>query len=400
MSSASIFNKFIKYVDEGREGANRGIPMGYPKFDRFLRGIQKKKYYLVGANTGVGKTAFVDEAFVLNPYEWIKSQNAERAARGEPPIKEKLKIFYYSFEIDSEQKIAKWVSYKIFKDTGKKIDPEHIVGMDMTHEKDEANKLSDENYNLILTYREYFDELFDCIQFEDVAINPTGIYNQVKEYCKSTGKDVTMTRKVEGKEKNITYYKQNDSGEYVIVIVDHMGLVKHEKGADAKKSIIDKLDSYLIQLRNYYRIIPVGITQFNRELGDTNRQRFKELTPQLEDFKDTGNTQESANVVLALFHPKRYNLTNYLAYNLTTSTNVDGGSESNIDVFRAIFILKNRGGKDGMKQAFRFLGICGHFEEIPRADEFAENPHWYGKLADFNKPFHEHIDNFKQIKGK
>jgi len=48
-----IFDKFIKYVDEGRAGNNRGIPMGFPRLDRFLRGIQKKKYYLIGAPTGV-----------------------------------------------------------------------------------------------------------------------------------------------------------------------------------------------------------------------------------------------------------------------------------------------------------------------------------------------------------
>jgi hypothetical protein len=48
-----IYDNFIRYVDDGRKGLNAGIPMGFPRLDKYLRGLQKKKYYLVGAETGV-----------------------------------------------------------------------------------------------------------------------------------------------------------------------------------------------------------------------------------------------------------------------------------------------------------------------------------------------------------
>jgi hypothetical protein len=376
-----IYDNFIKYIDDGRKGLNRGIPMGFPRLDRYLRGIQKKRYYLIGANTGVGKTAFVDEAFILNPYEWITKTNA----------KEKLKVFYYSFEIDLESKLCKWVSYQIFKDHNIIIDPDHIAGMDMQHENDSENKLSDENYNLVLSYREYFETLFENIQFEDVAINPTGIKRQVEEYCKSVGKEVSYSKIVEGREKQIKYYKQDNSNEYVIVIIDHIALLKQEQSF-SKKLLIDKMDEYLIELRNKYRIIPVVISQFNRELGDIQRQKFKELVPILEDFKDSGNTQESANVVIALFSPKRYNLKSYIDYDLKGEIE----SKQVVDYFRAMFVLKNRGGKDGVRLGMRFLGNCGYFEEIPPPKDFEKNPLWYSKIVDFSKSFLELINTKKE----
>lgn len=371
----SVYDKFLKYVDEGRQGLNRGIPMGFTRLDRYLRGIQKKKYYLYGANTGVGKTAFVDEAHIINPYNWIVKNNA----------KEKLKVFYYSFEIDLESKLAKWVSYQIFVDHKIEIDPEHIVGMDMQHENDSENRLSDENYELVKFYKTHFETLFEFIQFEDVPINPTGIYNQVKKYMEENGKWVEYERMIEGKLRKISYYRPNNKDLYVEIIVDHIGLCKSERGFD-KKRTIDKLDEYMIELRNKYGCIPVLISQFNRELGDIQRQKFKELMPILEDFKDSGNTQESANVVTALFHPKRYNLKEYIDYDLT------GAHEGKlvIDHFRAAFVLKNRGGKDGVRIAFRFLGICGYFEEIPppKAFERVEN---YKHIVNFKKPITELI---------
>jgi replicative DNA helicase len=381
-----IYDNFLKYVEEGRKGLNRGIPMGFSRLDKFLRGLQKKKYYLVGGSTGTGKTAFVDEAFLINPYNWIVKNNA----------KEKLKIFYYSFEIDLESKLAKWVSYQLFIDERIIVDPEHILGMDMTSENDIENRLSDELLEKIKMYKDHFEKLFECIEFEDVPLHPTAIFNQVDKYFKENGKFVEYERIVGGVPKKIKYYKPNNPNEYVIIIIDHIGLVRTERAAKGegnltKKGTIDRLSAYLIELRNKYKAIPVVVSQFNRELGDVQRQRFKELIPQLEDYKDSGNTQEDANVVLSLFSPKRYNIDRYLEYDLK-STRHDIG-----DYFRAIFITKNRGGRDSVSLATRFLGHCGYFEELPRPDEFESNPDYYKAVPDFSKPFSEII---KEIQSK
>lgn len=376
-----IFDNFLKYVDDGRKGLNKGIPMGFSRLDKFLRGLQKKKYYLVGGSTGTGKTAFVDEAFVINPYNWITKNKS----------KESLKVFYFSFEIDLESKLAKWVSYQLFIDERIEVDPEHILGMDMQSEEDAENRLSDELYTKIKAYKEHFEKMFEFIEFDDVPNNPSYIYNKVKNYFEENGKWIKVEREVKGKTQKYTYYKANNPDEYVIIIVDHIGLVTNEKGL-VKKGTIDKLSSKLIELRNKYKVIPVVVSQFNRELGDIQRQRFKELVPQLEDFKDSGNSQEDANVVIALFSPKRYNIERYLEYDLKSKGYNIG------DFFRALFVIKNRGGRDGVSLGTRFLGHCGYFEEIPQPGAFEENPDYYKAVDDFSKPFPELMEEINSKK--
>lgn len=384
-----IFDNFLKYVDDGRKGLNKGIPMGFSRLDRFLRGLQKKKYYLVGGSTGTGKTAFVDEAFVINPYNWITKNKS----------KESLKVFYFSFEIDLESKLAKWVSYQLFIDERIEVDPEHILGMDMQSEDDTENRLSEELYTKIKMYKEHFEKMFEFIEFEDVPMQPTAMINKVKNYFEANGKWVEFERTVNNKVQKVKYYKANNPDEYVIIIVDHVGLVRPERASKGeagltKKGTIDKLSSQLIELRNKYKAIPVVVSQFNRELGDIQRQRFKELVPQLEDFKDSGNSQEDANVVIALFSPKRYNIDRYLEYDLKSKSYEIG------DFFRALFVIKNRGGRDGVSLGTRFLGHCGYFEEIPKSKIFEENPDYYKAVDDFSKPFPELMEEIRSKKYK
>jgi len=71
-------------VELGLTGRNNGIPMGFDRLNRYI-GIRKSMYFLVGGLTGSGKTSFIDDAFVLNPFDWYISQK-------DPGIK--LRIVY------------------------------------------------------------------------------------------------------------------------------------------------------------------------------------------------------------------------------------------------------------------------------------------------------------------
>ena len=62
------FQSLEKIVKDGMNGMNNGIPMGFDRLNRYI-GIRKSIYTLVGGLTGSGKTSFVDDAYVLNPYE-------------------------------------------------------------------------------------------------------------------------------------------------------------------------------------------------------------------------------------------------------------------------------------------------------------------------------------------
>ncbi len=83
----------IDYFDdlekEITEGLNKElISMGFDRLNYHI-GLRKATYYLIGGFTGSGKTTFLDDAFLLNPYEFVLSPKNTKGL--------KLKIFYHDY---------------------------------------------------------------------------------------------------------------------------------------------------------------------------------------------------------------------------------------------------------------------------------------------------------------
>lgn len=333
----SYFDSFIKGVDEGRAGYNLGLSTGLPILDKLIGGVGKKTYTLIGSNLGVGKTAFVDHAYVLMPY--LNSI--------QPECKLKIRTFYFSFEIDRDSKITKWVAWFIYMKYG--------IIMDIREINSRKSILSEEKYQMIHEFREVIDKMEDRIHIYDRAENPYGVYKKLENYALANGKIETQTKIIRQQEIKTSIYVPNDIDEIVQYIEDHIGKAKGEKELRTKKEIIDKGSDNAVTLRNFYGISKVAVSQFNREIGDLDRRKFAELTPQLEDFKDTGGPSEDANIILSTFNPYRYNLPKYNGLDMTRL----GGR------YRNLVVLKDRDGSDMKKINLNFLGEVGHYRDFP-----------------------------------
>jgi len=345
-----IFDDFLYEVDRGRQGDNIGFSTGCPKLDSLIGGVGRATYVALGANLGVGKTAFADSAFVLQPYnQMIRNPNSRL----------KLRIFYYSFEISKVKKIAKWICYYIFERYG--------IIMDIKEVFSRKSILSDDKYRMIVSARDYIEQMMEHIHIFDVPINPTGIYKETEKYLLLNGRVEKYKKLVRGHEIEFSRYISNNPDEIIWIVEDHIGLVRGEKDLTTKKLRIDKGSEYAIHMRNFFGVSKLAISQFNREIGDLDRRRFEELTPQLEDFKDSGNTQEDADIVLSLFNPLRYNLSEYSGMNVRQL----GGR------YRNLVVLKNRDGSDMIKHHLNMLGEVGHFREFP--EPFLEQDYIKGR---------------------
>jgi hypothetical protein len=341
------YEDFIERVENGRQGYYQGFTTGSAKLDGAIQAVQKATYYLIGGNTGTGKTAFADHCFVLKPYEeFLKSRVNEKLNDTESKLK--LRIFYNSFEVERTRKIGKFVAHHLYNKFRIITDINTIFSAG-------KNKLSDELYEKIKLSRDYIEKMEDYVHITDNTTNPTGIYMQLKKYMDSKGKVVPVKKMVNGVEITFNKYIPDDPYEIVLSITDHVGLLRPEKEATTKKERIDKYSQQCIDLRNFYGVSSVAISQFNRDIADMDRRRFAELTVQIEDFKDTGNASEDANIVMGLFNPTRYNLNTY----------------SNLDIsrfasrYRNVVILKQRDGSDMLKLHQNFLGEVGYFRDFP-----------------------------------
>lgn len=336
------FDALKKEVDNGLNGRNNGIPMGFHRLNRYI-GIRKRMYFVTGGLTGSGKTSFVDDAFVLNPYDWYISQK-------DPKLK--LRIIYRSMERSRTYKLAKWVGRKIFLDHGVIIPVPKLLGW--------TEKMNHDEHDLFLMYEDYMNRMDDVITIIDGPENPVGIAKELKAHALKNGRIEQVD------EFNKRYFPNNES-EITIVVIDHIGLLKTTKDQTTKKQAIDKMSDELRFARDFYGYTPVVVSQFNRDISNPIRIKNGDVEPQLEDFAESSSTQNDSDIVLALFDPIRYKVADPSGYDLEKLKDEFGAK-----YFRSLRLIKNSYGEDDVRIGLGFMGQIGMFKELPRRKDMTD----------------------------
>ena len=336
------FEQLKKEVELGLDGRNGGIPMGFDRLNRYI-GIRKSMYFLVGGLTGSGKTSFIDDAFVLNPFDWYISQKA-------PGLK--LRIIYRSMERTRVYKLAKWVSRRIFLDHGIIVPVPKLLGW--------TEKMTADEHDLFLMYEDYIGNMSETITIIDGPENPVGIAKELKAHALQNGRIEQID------EYNKRYFPNNEN-EITIVVIDHIGLLKTTKDQTTKKQAIDKMSDELRYARDFYGYTPVVVSQFNRDISNPIRIKNGDVEPQLEDFAESSQTQNDADVVLALFDPMRYKVADSSGYDLNKLKDQYGAK-----YFRSLRLIKNSYGEDDVRIGLGFMGQIGMFKELPKKSNMTD----------------------------
>ncbi|HMT01824.1 MAG TPA: DnaB-like helicase C-terminal domain-containing protein [Burkholderiales bacterium] len=294
----------MQKVQEGMEGKNSGLSSGLKKLDSCTNSIQKESIDVWGGRPKSNKTTIVDYRYILSVYY---------------PGITNIRWIYLSYEISIDQKIAKFVAYFMKKKHNIRCSASYILSKG-TNRLSEAHKtLVDNIYeNEIKELFGEFDEMGrqtkeGLIIFIEQRENPTGIRNYLMRYAETTGQFIKEKYKVfidgtQVTKQKIVGYRQTNEDLHTIILLDHVGKIPGERGF-TKKENIDKLSEYAVELRNMCKWTFVFVSQFNRGLGAIDRLKFSgnDLEPTIEDFKDTGNLAEDANLVFVIFNPSEYN---------------------------------------------------------------------------------------------
>jgi len=340
------FEQLAKEVHRGMVGGNEGLPLGFNRLNAYI-GLRKRMYFLIGGLTGSGKTSLLDDAFVLNPYDWYKSPENKTDIS--------FKVIYRSMERNKYYKEAKWVIRRIFLDYGIIIPLGKLLGWKG------FDRLSKDEHDLFLLYRDYINNMEDTITIIDGPENPVGVAKELKAFALSRGREeqIDQFNKV---------YIPNNSNEIVVVVIDHLGKLKLTKDLTTKKAAIDKMSDELSYARDYYGYSPVVVNQFNRDISNPIRIKNGDVEPQLEDFKESGQTQDDCEVALALFDPMRYKVADPSGYDLDKLKDQYGAK-----YFRSLRIIKNSFGIDDVRVGLGFLGEVGMFKELPKRRDIMDD---------------------------
>lgn len=349
------YENLEKEINEGL--SNDLIPMGFDRLS-FHVGLRKSTYYLVGGFTGSGKTALIDDAFVLNPYDFVNSIKNTTGVS--------LKIFYFSMERRKNYKLGKWLSRKIFLDTGKIISVNKILGW-----VDAQYKLTTEEKQLLDSYKSYINDLLNnVVTIIENPQNPMGVKKIIDKYAEENGTWEQI-------DKHNRIYKPNNPKELVIVIYDHIGLQKKETRKypngdivrlSSKKEIIDQSSEDARKFRDVYGYSIVKVSQFNRSISNPTRLKNGDVEPMIEDYKESANTSEDADVILSLFDPMRYKVADPSGYDLDRLRDRFGAK-----MYRSLKVLKNSYGADDLRIGLAFQPVVGVFIELPKIDEMTND---------------------------
>ena len=326
-----IAQRLLGEIDRGRLGLNHGIGMGLPKLESIIDGVTRETYTLILSNSGAGKTSFALYAYVYKPLmEHLEDDD--------------FKILFFSLEMNEVSLYIKLLSIYIFETYGIELSFKEILS------RKKKYVLSEEHYEIVKQCLPWIEKISKKLEIYDKHVNANTVYAILKSRLSEMGT-------FEESETRLVYKPFNPNFIYAVVI-DHIGLVKPRQGNTLKQEI-DDLSGYLVTLREKCGISPVVIQQANREQGNIERFKQGKSAFTINDAKDSGNTVQDCNVMIAIYNPHRDGLKTYKKYNIEQL-------ESN---FRSIMVLKNRFGDCDVEVGCNFFGGINYFRELPKPDE-------------------------------
>lgn len=349
-----MVDNFLLRVKKGKEGKNLGVPISLWNVDRYLHGVQRSRYYLIGADSGVGKTTLANFIFLLEL--WRKARETGK----------KFRVLYYSFEIAGEEQIAGWCSYFVSVLHEESIPTDYILGYI------QGNTISDAHLEMVEEALLVIKEMLKWVTIHDTPKNPTAIFHDMVDLAEELGtvnRETKENRRVLDKNGKptktvyITSFDPDDEDLDVYIIMDHIALCMPEAGLSAKATI-DRMSSYFVFARNKFRMSLVIIQQFNTEMQTVERRKFSQaaFAPQRGDFGDSKYTFRDADVVIGLIKPVLFDLKTYFDYPVIPDGDQHWGLE---DCFVMAFLMKNRYGPTNKPMPLFMDGVTKRFYDLP-----------------------------------
>mgnify|MGYP003336380369 CR=1 FL=1 len=345
---------FLNNIEKGRQGFNSGIS-GSLKLTKKLHGIQKGRYYLIGAHPNVGKTQFTDYMFVFSLWLNCKQQNKP------------VRIFYCSLELSAIEKKVKWCCMYLNWKYGINWSTDFVMG------RIPDTKPTDEQMVLIREAYTFVELMLKEVYILDNTVGPDTLFNYlIKEYYSKLGEvkytQVSEEERAKGIKGAIIGYEPSVEPPLTLLIIDHMALLE---GKNAKETM-DEMSKKAVILRNQFGLTTVFVQQFNQDLVKSRRESLVRkgpkdaatiIAPQQLDFGDSTYTFRDADYVIGLVKPAKFELKEFEGF---PSTPPECGGLG--DSYMVSYLIKNRYGPINLLFPLFMNGVSGMFYDLP--DDF------------------------------
>lgn len=254
----------LDYINKRRKGLIIPLKTHWAKYNKAaLGGIEWHTIHLVGGMSGSGKTAFV---------------NAIETGLQDLNPQEDFHVLSFNFEMLASRLVTRKLSGKTQKTMAE------LYSADSSLSDDDFKQLCDE----ALKIKDY------KINYVDIPGNIAEVRNTICNFY-----------------NNLNGGKPKDQHKGVVVIVDHVLLVKG-KAADKERETLIKLMEMQNELKKTMKIFFMNITQLNRDIENSERILNKDLHyPKKRDIFGSDALWQMSDLVMVLHRPEQLGITLY-----------------------------------------------------------------------------------------
>jgi replicative DNA helicase len=304
--------KFLEHID--LNAGTNVVSTGFPNLDDKLNGGLYPGLYTIGAISSLGKTA-------------LSLSIADNIARMYN------KVLFFSLEMPIDELLSRSISRLMFKKNPAKC--RDIGTNQVLYGK--AKKHNEEDF--YKAFAEYEEKIFPNLKIIECPFSTDHKYitEMVYKYIEKTG-------------------------EKPVVFIDYLQIINICKEDMTEKRGIDNIVKALKQLSRDLNLIIFVVSSFNRE-NYSSQASFN-------SFKESGGIEYTSDFVLGMQLSCLDDQKGELKNNNQLFTKLKEAKKGDSNGMRevSLVVLKNRNGKSGVLQKFRFFGKNNFFDEIKEAD--------------------------------
>ena len=354
-NSQSLVDRTLQSMEDRRQrildGGVNCVPSPFKRFSEDFCGIEQDTYYCITSFTKGGKSMLCSYLFIYSTvmYAYFAKEQVD------------FKILYFPLEETKERIMQRFMSYilYIFSKGSIRVSPKELRSTTGALDEKIIDRLKQFDIQDILNYFE------EHVIFPTESPNPTGIYKFCKQYAEEHGTVKKRTVKIKDEfgvpqdTEVFESYEQDNPNEYRMIIIDTINLIDTERGMSLKQSI-DKLSEYCAKyLRNRYHFSPIVIQQQAFESEGNESFKLGRVRPSVAGLGDSKYVSRDADIVLGLFSPFRFGITEYFGYDIGILK----------DHIRFLEVIVNRNGEMGGLLPLWFDGAVCNFRELPKPDD-------------------------------
>lgn len=341
----SVVENTFNLIDRGRSGEVPTLLTNIPKLDEIIHGIKQGYTYLIGGDTGTGKSSFTRSIFIDNVYQQVQAIK--------DPSKLDAIFVDFTLEIPASLNLAGTLARKAYFEYQKVIPTNRIFSW--------SHKLEDDDYNIIQSYKEWAIQYQKKLLVIERETDPELYHDTLMEVAKKYGKFSKEGRYID----ECGSYTLDNPNLHIFIIFDTLNLAALSSGHTTIKSSIDRISKIGVRFRNKCNFIIVDVQQYNSDLATTDRARFGTQGPNLKDHMDSSGPTKDATVVLGLYSPMRYLRDDQLIWRGYDVAQLKSWLTS-------LHVLKNRYGQAQKYIPLKFAGAVGCFSQLPEAKDMEQ----------------------------